>query len=280
MSSTRLAIRQSAAQRLGGLTLGSATSSATAPVASITDTATLLDSGDSTYTFIGEYLCWDTGLNAGAERRIASYVPSTGIVGCGANFTSNIVQGDTYEINAHLSAAEWNRCISGALRRVTRRREEAITIVDDQNQYVLSSLTDLNRNRQVLDVFTQRGPSGQKTRLVLHPKTGYEFWEDDDVLTLSLANSIKANAADNLTLNIAYLAPYADLTTDASTTTCDFDLIVTGTLLQAMEWFPQRLEEPAKKTLMMGISDLKRTFLDQVAKVAPDRAKMIGVRFS
>ncbi len=280
MANTRLAIRQQAAQRLGGLTLGAATSSATAPVASVTDESTLLDSGDSTYTFIGEYFCWDTGLNAGAERRIASYIPSTGIVGCGSNFTANIAQGDTYEINAHLSAAEWNRCISGALRRVTRRREEAITIVDDQNQYVLSTLTDLNRDRQVLDVYTQRGPAGQKSRLILHPKTSYEIWTDDDVLTLNLFNSLKANATDNLTLNIAYLAPYPDLTTDASTTTCDFDLIVTATLLQAMEWFPQRLEEPAKKVLMMGISDLKRTFLDQVIKVSPDRAKMIGVRFS
>ena len=278
-TSTRLLIRQTAAGRLGGLTTGTATSNVTAPTTGVIDTATLLDTGDSDYSYIGEHFMFNSGGNAGAERRVVTYVPASGSVALSANLASNIVIGDAYEIHAHLAPSQWNACIDAALRRCTRRREEAVTVVTSQNQYSLAALTDLTREKQVLDVYLRRGPSLQKTQRGLARNVDYEFWEDDDALTLNLLNSVAANATDNLELVVAYLAPYAALASDAATTTCDLDWVVTGTLLHAMERYHHRVEEPAKRNLKMDTNDFQKEFRRLSMVFAPSRSKTIGARF-
>jgi len=279
MSSTRLLIRQTSARRLGGCITGSATSSATGPTGSLTDTNTLLDTGESIYDLIGAYVMFTEGNNAGAERRIASEVPSAGVVAAGNNWSGNIVSGDDYEIQFHLAPSEWNLAINAALRRCTRRREESVTVVSDQNQYSLAALTDLTTPRQIMGIYKQQGDTGQKQRKLLHTQRDYEIWDDDNVLTINLFNALQADTDNNLEILVVYLAPYAALSTDAATTNCDLDWITTGTLLQALEWYPQRLEEAAKKTLQMSVSDFRKEFARLSMLNAPDRAKEIGVRF-
>jgi hypothetical protein len=278
-TSTRLLIRQTAAARLGGLTTGAATSNVTAPTATVTDTGNLLDTGDSDYNYVGEYFMFSSGSNAGAVRRVTSYIPATGVVALGANLTSNIVIGDTFELHAHLSPTQWNECIDAALRRCTRRREESVTVVTNQNQYALTALTDLTREKQVLGVSLRRGSSLQKTQRGLARQADYEFWEDDDSLTLNLLSAVGANATDNLELIVAYIAPYAALSTDASTTTCDLDWVVTGTLLHALERYHHRVEEPAKRNLKMDANDFQKEFRRLSMVFAPSRAIAIGARF-
>lgn len=279
MSSTRLLVRQTAAGRLAGLTTGAATSTGTAPTSGVTDTTNLLDTGDSTYNYNGEYFMFTSGLNASVEKRIASFVPSAGSVAVGNPFASNIAIADTFEINAHLSPSQWNICINAALRRCMRRREESVTIVTNQNQYSLSTLTDLTREKQVIEVVLQRGAAGVKTRRTLSPLSEYEIWEDDDVLTLNLIGAQTANTADSLEILVCYLGPYAALSTDAATTTCDLDLVVTGTLLQALERYKHRVEEPAKQNLQMTASDFRKEFRNLAIKMTPARARTIGARF-
>lgn len=278
-TSTRLLIRQTAAGRLGGLTTGAATSNVTAPTTGIIDTDNLLDTGDSDYSLIGEYFMFTSGSNAGVEKRIVSSVPSAGSIAVSSNLTSNIADGDTYEIHTHLAPSQWNECINASLRRCTRRREEVVTVVSAQNQYSLSALTDLTREKQVLNVYLRRGASGAKTQRALSRQSEYEFWEDDDTLTLNVFSAITANAGDNLELVIAYVAPYAALSTDASTTTCDLDWVVTGALLHAMERYHHRVEEPAKRNLQMDANDFQKEFRALTMRFAPDRSKMIGARF-
>lgn len=280
MTSTRLLIRQTASGRLGGLTTGAATSSATGPVSSVADTVNLLDSGDSAYNFNGEYFMFNEGLNAGVEKRISSFLPSAGSVALGNPLASNVVSGDDFEIQAHLSPAQWNICINAALRRCTRRREESVAIVTNQNQYSLAALTDLTRGNQILDVILQRGPSLKKTRRPLSTLSEVEVWEDDDAVTLNLINAETENAADSLELLVAYLAPYPSLETDAATTTCDLDWVVTGTLLQALERYKHRVEEPAKMNLNKTANDFEREFRSLALRFAPPRARKIGARFT
>lgn len=279
MTSTRLLIRQTSAGRLGGSTTGAATSAGTAPVSGVTDTLNLLDTGDSTYNYNGEYFMFTSGVNAGIEKRIASFVPSAGSLAMGNPFSSNISISDVFEINAHLSPSQWNICINAALRRCTRRREESVTVVTNQNQYSLAAITDLTRPSQVIEVILQRGATGSKFRRVLGTMSEYELWSDDDVVTLNLINAEAANVADNLEIIVAYLAPYAALSTDAATTTCDLDWVVTGTLLQALERYKHRVEEPAKNNLNRTASDLEKEFRSLSVRFAPQRAVAIGAKF-
>ena len=278
-TSTRLLIRQTASGRLGGCITGAITSSVTAPVATATDTNNLLDSDESENALIGNYFMFTEGNNAGVIRRLSSYVPASGVVAFGNSMSGNAVSGDDYEMQEHLSPTDWNTCINAALRRCTRRREAAVSFTDDYNQVSLASLTDLTRDNQILEVWTQTGPTGQKRRRRLMKNVSWESYEDDDVLTLNLTKSLKADAPNNLELYVAYIAPYAALATDAATTNCDLDWVVTGALLQAMETYPNQLEEPAKRTLKMTTTDLQKEFRRHSMAQAAKRSVTVGVRF-
>jgi hypothetical protein len=278
-TSTRLLIRQTGAGRRGGRTLGSATSNATAPVSTITDATNLLDSGDSIYNHIGAWHMFTGGLNAGTEKRISSFVASSGVLSVGNPYSSNVASGDDFEIHDHLAPSQWNICINAALRRCTRRREESVAVVTGQNQYSLAALTDLTRKNQVIEILLQRGEALKKTRRALSTFSEYELWEDDDALTLNIISALTANASDNLEIVVAYMAPYAALSTDAATTTCDLDWVVEGTLLQAMLRYRHAVEEPAKQNLNKDLSDFEKEFRNLSMKMAPARAKKIGARF-
>ncbi len=278
-ATTRLTIRQTAAGRLGGLTTGAATSSGSGPISTMTDAVVLLDSGDSNFNNVGEWIMFNEGLNVGDEKRISSYVAASGAVAVGNPWDSNIAIGDDYEIQAHLAPSQWNLCIDAALRRCTRRREESVTIVTDQNQYSLAALTDLTKKRQVIEILLRRGTSLKKTQREMSQLSEVEIWEDDDVLTLNVLSSLTANTADNLEIVVAYIAPYAALATDAATTTCDLDWVVTGTLLQAMERYRHYVEEPAKQNLSKTAGDLEKEFRHLAVRFAPQRAVKIGARF-
>lgn len=218
------------------------------------------------------------GANAGVERRVSSYVPAAGSLALGNSYSSNTTSGDDWEMQLHLPPSDWNTCINAALRRCTRRREAALTIVDGYNQYSLAALTDLTRGNQVLEVYTTRGPANQKRRQRLVKKVHWDVWEDDDALTLDLTHALNEDVANSLQLWVAYNAAYASLDTDAATTTCDLDWVTTGTLLQAMEMYPNQLEEPAKRTLKMTVADLQREFRRHSMAFAPARATTLGVR--
>jgi hypothetical protein len=278
-TSTRLLIRQTAAARLSGLTTGSATSSVSAPSSTFTDNVNLLDSGDSNYNFVGEWVMFTEGLNAGDEKRIGSFVASAGTGTVGNPFDANIVSGDDFEIQAHLAPSQWNICINAALRKCTRRREEAVAIVTAQNQYSLAALTDLTRKNQIIEIMLRRGAALKKTQRALNRLSEWEAWEDDDAITLNVVSALTTNVTDSLELVVAYIAPYAALSTDAATTTCDLDWVVEGTLLQAMMRYRHAVEEPAKQNLNKELSDFEKEFRNLSMKMAPQRAKTIGARF-
>jgi hypothetical protein len=280
-SNTRLTIRQTAARRLGGLHTGTITASVTAPVTSVTDSSRLLDSDASENEFIGNFFMFTgAALNAGTVRRVASYVPASGALTLGNSLASNTTSGDAYEMHEHLSPDEWNLCIDAALRRCNRRREATVTIVSGNEQYSLSALTDLTRENQILDVFTMAGAANQKRRRYLVKNVAWDVWEDDDALTLDLTTALNEDATNNLELYVAYLAPYAALATDAATTSCDLDWVVTGTLLHALETYTGRLEEAAKKNLKMTSAGLEKEFRRHAMAQAPKRAVTIGTRFA
>ncbi len=279
-TSTRLLIRQTASTRLGGCITGAITGSVTAPVSTAVDSNNLLDSDDSENALIGNWFMFTEGNNAGTIRRIASYVPASGSVALGHTLSGNTVSGDDYEMQEHLSPTDWNTCINAALRRCTRRREAAVSFTDDFNQISLASLTDLTRDNQILEVWTQTGATGQKRRKRLIKNVSWETYEDDDVVTLNLTYALKADAVNNLELYVAYVAPYAALSTDSATTTCDLDWVVTATLLQAMETYPNQLEEPAKRTLKMTTNDLQKEFRRHSMAQAARRSVTVGARFA
>ena len=280
MSTARITIRSTAASRLGGYSSGTVTSSGTAPTATITDINTLLDSDNSSYDPVGNWFMFTDGDNAGVEMRVSSYVPSTGVMVMGNSFTSNVVDGDAWEMHEHLAPSEWNRCINAALRRITRRREATVTITDDYNQLSLASLTDLVRESQILDVFKQSGQTGKKKRTYLSKNVDWDVWEDDDVVTLNLTSALRNDATNNLELYVGYLAPYAELSSDSATTTCDLDLVATGTLLQALETYPAQLEEVAKRNMKMTLADLRAEYRALSMRLSPKRATTLGVRFA
>ncbi len=279
MASTRLLIRQTSAARLGGLTTGSVTSSVTAPTSSVTDTDNLLDIDNSDTDIVGNHFMFTEGNNAGVERRVSSYVPSSGALIVGNNFSGDIVSGDDWEMHEHLRPSEWNTAINAALRRCTRRREATVAITDNYNQLSLAALTDLVRENQILDVYTMAGATGQKRRTYLTKNVDWDAWEDDDVVTLNLEKPLVNDATNNLELYVGYLAPYAALTSDSDTTTCDLDWITTATLLQALETYPAQLEEAAKRNMNMTVKDLQKEFRSLSMRLAPKRSTTIGVRF-
>lgn len=277
---TRAAIRQEAANRFGGNTTGTTTSSGTTTTFVC---STLADSGESTDRWDGAWVQMTSGTagNIGAIRRIVSGVAGSGTFTVGYAFTSATASGDGFELNEHLSPTDWNNAINRALRRRMRERRETITPVLNQTHYSLASYTDITEPGQVVDLYFRDGPTAAETTYRQVPPYQWEVLEDDDGLTLYLDPPVGPGSNSDFYIIMSYVGPYAEISTDSTTTTCPLDWIVPATILAALEMYAPQLEQRAFGRVTERKQEYALEVLRMDQKYGPKRTRRLPyVRFA
>lgn len=276
MSSTRTQIRQEAARRFGRPVFSTATGGSTT---TLIDTVKLKDSAASDFTYQGQYVLMTSGDASGDVRRVSSFARTTGILTVGNAFSATIDSGDTYELHDMLDPREWAECINRGLRKCIRIRRDPLTIVDDQLQYSLASLTGLERKSQVTGVIVQHGAASQKVERSL-PVYRWDIVADDDAFTLHLETAEGEDTANNRVILLEWVGPYDALATDAATTTCPLDYVVAATLDAAYEVYTQNMDRATRVEARQERAAYADDLLAAHRKYAEGRARPIGARLA
>ena len=273
MSNTRKAIRQESAFRFDGRALVSTATGGT--TSTVIDTARLQDSGStSTNEYVGGWVLPTSGNGAGVTKPITTYAPSTGTITQGGTVWAGVIaNGDEYELHELLDPRDWNNCIDRGLRRCTKLRKDALTLVASQLQYALSSQTTLESPKHVERITLRHGATAnQYTWEELSPAS---WWieDDDDVLTLVLRSAITPQA--DLAMYIEYVGAYDALATDATTTTCPLDWACAAAIMVAWERFGKQVDERSVPTLQSR-TDATKTFWEQCSIWAPKMNRVVA----
>jgi hypothetical protein len=255
MAVTRTQIRQEAAARLGALVYPypSTAASGSASTAVVSE---LIDSVDSQYAHIGSWAYFLNGTNAGSVRRVQSYAPDTGTLTFNRALAASIAASDTFELHEWFDPRIWHDCLSRALRNTMRERREALAIVDNQTEYPLSSFTWITKKSQIHRLILRHGATAGQYRYAEVPRWRWHIEADDDAFTLVLTQAFTGTAS--LALYFDAIGPYDDLSTDASSTTCDLDYIVFGALKQAYDVYGKLIEDGAKKPVLIDRDEVLR----------------------
>ena len=279
MSSSRAVIRREAAARLGAIAqpdpLTAASGSTTSAVVSA-----LIDSTESDQRYVGCWAYFLNGTNLGEVRRVQSYVPASGTLVFNRALGASVAASDTFELHDWLDPTVWNDCISRALRRCTREHRDQLTIVTSQTNYALSSLTALIRPSQVIALMERHGSTANQYTWYEVPRYRWAVEIDDDALTLNLLGGLSYNSADtSTTLWLDWIGPYADLTTDAATTTCDLDWLVMGAIKFAYEVYGREIDDAAGRTVQVDKKEALDEFRRLTRMHSPKRASALFLRW-
>ena len=179
-------------------------------------------------------------------REVQTYAPSTGT--CtqdGPVWSTAVTSSMTYELHKLLDPRDWNAAITRGLRKCTRRRREAITVVANQLQYALTSYTWFEGRQQMLQVWHRTGSTANEYRFDEMPPWMWDIIEDDNGYTLSFKNALSTASADAYFFDA--IGPFDALTTEnhatTGTTSCPLDWIVAATIVSAYELYGNRIEQ-------------------------------------
>lgn len=266
MSSTRTQIRQEAAARIGSIAYpypctGTSGGSTTTAVVS-----EFIDSIDSEYRNVGSWAYFLNGTNAGAVRRVQSYAPTTGTLTFNRALSASVASGDTFELHEWFDPRIWHDCINRALRNTPRMRREEITIVTNQRQYTLWQPW-ITKVDQIFRLVMRYGSTANE---YTYREVSRQRWHvdiDDDVLVLNLTEPYTNQS--NVALFMDATGPYSELTSDSSSTTCNLDWIVFGTLKQAYDVYGKIIDDGNKKTILIDKDEVMRRHQQLTREHAP-----------
>jgi len=234
MAYTRAEIRRRVGYDLREMVEGSVTAST---ITSLTDSA-LVDALDSEESYEGAWVYITSGTLAGEQRRVASYVPSTGELAVSRNFASNPAGSVTFEVHTRVEPAALNRMISQVLRRIPERRDLLIDVVSGQRAYSLAAYTEITNPEQVVCLEYKLGDDTYGH--VYHPyDADWEIRDIDGTLTLML----RPRGDDDSVIRLVYNATYEELDEDDDETDCPIDLVAAGVRAEAYLWLSR--EAPA-----------------------------------
>jgi hypothetical protein len=266
MSSTRTAIRQEAAARLGALQYPypSTAASGTTTTAIISDA---IDSVNSEYDYTGCWAYFLDGGNDGLVRRVQSYAPGSGQITFNRALSEAVAASDTFELHSWFDPRIWNTCINRALRNMPRLRKEEITVVTNQTEYSLFAHTWLTRPSQITRLIIREGDTSGEYRYHEVPSSMWVPVIDDDALSLILTQPM--TLSDTQALFIEAVGPYSELDSDAATTTADLDWAAFGALRQAYDVYGKIIDEGGKRTVLIDADAVMRKFQQLTREFAP-----------
>ncbi len=238
--STRKALRQALGKRLRECLTGTVDAAGSNYIVD----ADLIDTGEiDTAVYDGHWLYIASGTAAGDERRVSSYVNSTGTLYVGRDFSSTPGAGAEYELHSLLSPTDLNWCINESLPKLYYEHWQEVAVVEGQRQYSLASYTWLTDPAQVIGVYWKSGNTTAEYRYL--PHEWYELWAtggttpgvSPHAITLNIRPSAYASGQY---LVLRCLRPFTSLTTDTDATTgttaCPDALV-----LAVAEWYAYKL---------------------------------------
>ncbi len=225
---TLATLRQACAEDLDGIALG--TADAGGSTTTIID-ADLSDVADASSKYANAWLYITSGPLAGEVRKVTTYAPATGTFTVHRAWSAAPAAGVTFEVHTKLSPVDLNTRINRALLRCTYLDELAVTPVADQRQYSLAAYAYITRKEQVIDVLWRQGSTANEYRYL--PLEWYGLRDDAGTLTLDI-RPYNINTGDTLVIRL--IRPYAELSTDASTTLCPTEWVKAGALLEVYAW--------------------------------------------
>ena len=219
MSITRAAIRQAVGLELQECYVG-AVLTATANNIKCTE---LIDPDESESMWDRAWLKMVDGDAAGDVRRVRvtdvdegveGYVPAEGTLQLSRALSSAPAAGDEFELHTLLSPDAIDGLINAGLPQCSYMDEQSITIVADQREYDLSTYTWLTDPAQIVDVLYVYGSTAAKQQHV--PYRWFHVERDGTDITLH----VEPMGADDDTMYLVALHPYAELATDTASTDC------------------------------------------------------------
>jgi hypothetical protein len=170
-----------------------------------------------------------SGSDAGEWSRITGFnYPTNNNVDLAVGILADVTADLLSEIYFMLDLDNWNRVVNEALTELWRWDRQTIPLIANTDEYALASW--IQTSGQIGEVlFRDTNPSPP----LEGPVPAWTLQEDDNVLTLKILQ-LPAQVT-NVNIVVKARRYYAELATDAATTTCPLQLITQAGVLKAAE---------------------------------------------